>query len=236
MDDPIEEFSDERHKSWCVHCGSLLITSITNLDHAPARALLIEPYPSNLPVVRVCAACNSGHSLDEEYLSTFLACVIAGTTDPEEQTNQRVARTLRHAPKLRLRIEAAKTVLESHDGKTRLIWNPEWERVRRVVVKNARGHAYYEFGEPMLDDPVNVLVKPLENFTEEERIAFESQIGDLWPEVGSRMMTRLLTGQDMDGAWIVVQKGVYRYTVGQAGGLTVRSVLNEYLATEVTWD
>jgi hypothetical protein len=51
--------------------------------------------------------------------------------------------------------------------------------------------------------------------------------GSGWPEVGSRMMSRMLTGQDMADGWIVVQEGVYRYAVGQNGGMLVRSVLFE---------
>lgn len=51
------------------------------------------------------------------------------------------------------------------------------------------------------------------------------------------MMTRLLTGEDMSGAWVVVQEGIYRYSVQPTGGgLRVRSVLSEYLATEVQWE
>ena len=50
------------------------------------------------------------------------------------------------------------------------------------------------------------------------------------------MLTRLLTGQDMVGEWLVVQDGIYRYSVRQEGGLRVRTILSEYLATEVQWD
>ena len=57
-----------------------------------------------------------------------------------------------------------------------------------------------------------------------------------WPEVGSRMMTRILTGADTRNGWVVVQDGVHRYTVMQCGQLTVKSVLFEYLPTEVRWD
>jgi hypothetical protein len=49
------------------------------------------------------------------------------------------------------------------------------------------------------------------------------------------MMTRVLTGQDLAGEWVVVQEGIYRYAVAQGGGMLVRSVLSEYLATEVYW-
>jgi hypothetical protein len=50
-------------------------------------------------------------------------------------------------------------------------------------------------------------------------------------------MTRLATGEDISGHWVVVQEGIYRYSVQPAGGgLQVRSVLSEYLAAEVQWD
>src|SRR3546814_6578097 len=81
---------------------------------------------------------------------------------------------------------------------------------------------------------------PLESITPTERDVFEglSEVGSLapWPEVGSRMMTRLATREDMSGQWVVVQEVIYRYSVQQAGGLRVRSVLSEYLATEVQWE
>ena len=51
------------------------------------------------------------------------------------------------------------------------------------------------------------------------------------------MMTRVLTGQDMVGAWVIVQDGVYRYSTDDwGGGVRVRTVLHEYLATEVRWE
>ena len=49
-------------------------------------------------------------------------------------------------------------------------------------------------------------------------------------------MTRLVSGQDIVGEWTIVQEGIYRYSVQQDGGLRVRSVLSEYLATEVQWE
>jgi hypothetical protein len=48
-------------------------------------------------------------------------------------------------------------------------------------------------------------------------------------------MTRIITGQDLAGSWVTVQRGVYRYAVCQAGTMLVRTVLAEYLATEVFW-
>ena len=81
--DYINEFVDERQKSWCIHCGYLIGDVETSDDHVPSKGLLRKPYPENLPVVKTCKSCNSGFSGDEEYLFLFLHCVLAGSTDPE---------------------------------------------------------------------------------------------------------------------------------------------------------
>lgn len=234
--DEIEEFVDERQKSWCIHCGGWIEGLETSHDHVPSKSLLRKPYPANLPVVRVCRACNEGFSLDEEYFIAFLESVIVGSTDPDRQSNPKVERALRRNEKLKARIERSKTQYRMLDGTTQCVWSPEMERVDRVVVKNARGHAFFEFGEPMLSEPEHVWSAPLEALNPEQRENFENiDMGTGWPEVGSRMMTRVITGQDLSGSWVIVQDGVYRYGVAQQGVMLVRSVLFEYLATEVYW-
>ncbi len=88
----------------------------------------------------------------------------------------------------------------------------------------------------MLTEPEHVWSAPLEDLTSEQRAAFENiGSGGLLPEVGSRMLTRVMTGQDLSGDWVIVQDGIYRYAVAQFGVMLVRSVLFEYLATEVYW-
>lgn len=67
----------------------------------------------------------------------------------------------------------------------------------------------------------------LENF---EKVGQEG----MWPEVGSRMMTRLFTGEDLTShGWVMVQEGVYRYSADQRGKMTVGSVLYDYLGIEM---
>lgn len=234
--DQIAEFVDERQKAWCIHCGGWIVELETNLDHVPSKALLQKPYPPNLPTVRVCKACNEAFALDEEYLFAFLSCVLAGSTGPDYQRNPKAERALRRNAKLRVRIERSKTQYETIGGETRIVWTPEQERINCVVIKNARGHAFFEYGEPMLSEPEHVWAAPLETLSSEQRAEFENiDMGSGWPEVGSRMMTRVITGQDLSGAWVIVQDGVYRYGVAQQGVIVVRSVLFEYLATEVYW-
>ncbi|UVK40580.1 hypothetical protein LHFGNBLO_002062 [Mesorhizobium sp. AR10] len=50
------------------------------------------------------------------------------------------------------------------------------------------------------------------------------------------MMTRTITGEDLDEDWVIVQKGVYRYAVMQTAGMLVRIVMREYLAVEIGWE
>lgn len=236
----IEEFVDERQKTWCPHCGGELARLVTNEDHVPTKSLLIKPRPHHLPVAIICKACNTSFSLDEQYATAFLSCVLAGSTDPEKQPNQSAARALAKSEKLRARIERSRSEYTTLGGETRILWKPELERIKRVVLKNARGHAFFEYGEPMLTDPSRIWIAPLESLTDSERQSFEgAHVGQLavWPELGSRMMTRIATGEDMEEGWVVVQDGTYRYSVQQAGsGLQVRTILYEFLATEVRWE
>lgn len=235
--DRIEEFVDERQKAWCLHCGSGIEDAISNRDHVPSRSLLSKPHPANLPFVLVCKECNAGFSLDEEYFAAFLSCVLSGSTDPARQRDPRALRMLARRPALRERIEKARSESPTLFGETETVWTPERDRINRVVLKNARGHAYFEYGEPMLEAPARVWWVPVATMTSADRLRFEHvTTGQHWPEVGSRMLTRVLTGQDLVDGWVVVQDGVYRYSVTQEGGILVKSVIAEYLATEVFWD
>ena len=237
--DEIEEFSDDRLKAWCVHCGAGIADADTNWDHVPSKSLLDRPLPAHVPQVEICRTCNSGFSLDEEYFVAFLSCVLAGSTDSEAQANPKVRRALERNPALLARIESSRLVSSATGVEDALIWQPETERIHRVVLKNARGHAFFEFGEPMLEEPDHVWAMPLVSMSTQQRVAFESvSAGGViagWAEVGSRMMTRQITGQDMDGGWVIAQPDVYRYAVFQNGTITVRSVIREYLATEAFW-
>lgn len=235
--DHIEEFVDERQKIWCVHCGGLSGAVETNRDHVPSKSLLIKPLPENLPVIQVCKSCNESFSLDEEYLVCFLSCLISGTTNPKNQLIPQAKKILEHAEGLRKRIKKGKVEQGHLFEESQIVWHAEIERINRVVLKNARGHAFYEYGEPMLENPTLVSTIYLAHLSDEKRNNYETlPSNNVFPEIGSRMMTRVLTGQDMINGWVVVQEGVYRYAVVQEGKMLVRSVLFETLATEVFWE
>ena len=208
---------------------------VTNRDHVPSKALLREPYPDNLPVVKICRECNSGFSEDEEYAAAFLSVVISGSTEPDQQSCLAARRILNRNTRLRKMIESAKTDYRTIGGEDRTVWAVDVPRFSRVVVKNARGHVYFEFGEPMFAEP-KVTMRTLTHLNREERTAFETiGLDTALPELGSRMLTRLVSGQDILDGWVVIQQDVYRYAVMQHQGLLVRIVMGDFLAAEIWW-
>ena len=226
-------FVDERFKGMCVYCGSVPSTR----DHVPSRVLLDEPYPAELPVVEACAECNNGFSSDEAYVACFLECVHAGSTDPEKIKRPRISRMLANEPALRARI--AECVAQTEDGT--LIWKPEDNRFRNVILKLARGHADYELSLQQFEEPEACWFTPLMLMTVENRAEFENPevpARPFFPEIGSRAFIRgFKQGFDVNvGLWIVPQPGRYRYMVDQTSGLRVQIVIGEYLACQVRWE
>ena len=233
----LKDCSDVRNQGPCIHCGGSSYQGSRSRDHVPTRALLDRPYPDGLPTVEVCGECNNGFSKDEDYLVALIACVISGSLELSRHEFPVVAGILARSVELAARIERTRRVQLTLWGDPEVEWTVEPDRVASVVVKNARGHALYELGEPLLHAPGHALFSPLHLMSDDQRDLFEHSAAqhDLWPEVGSRMMQRMAEG-DLEGGWVVVQRGVYRYMVVQRPGETlVRSAIREYLATEVSW-
>lgn len=213
----------------CAYCGGVPDT----VDHVPSKVLLDDPLPGNLPVVPACLDCNRGFSLDEEYFACFLECVLMGTTEPE-RLRQKIQRALQHSPKLREQIAASGHI--DLDG--RMVWMPDIHRVEKVVLKLARGHAFYELGSAQLGTPHSIQCIPFLTMSANARDNFErAGTGELrgWPEIGSRAFLRAVgvpPYDDQHGPWIEVQEGRYRYTVDEG---VVQIVLAEYLACAVEW-
>ncbi|WP_147277386.1 hypothetical protein [Rhodovulum sp. 12E13] len=241
----IEDFSDERHKAWCIQCGKTLssVQGASNKDHVPSQCMLDKEAPENLPEVRICRECNTGFSSDEEYFVAFLGSVISGNADPKGQALKRSERILASNRKLQQDIENSLTVQKDPSGNKRVVFIPNMERILRVIVKNARGHVYFEHGQPAFGEPDHATAVPLELLSEDQADAFLTvDHGNAWPEIGSRMMERLAVtafwGNDPDfvDGWVIVQPGVYRYTVIDDGRFVVRIIMREYLAAQVIWE
>jgi hypothetical protein len=227
----LSSFGDDRNQGFCVHCGGPDESS----DHIPSKVLLDEPFPDNMHVCACCLRCNNSLSADEEYVACLLECVLAGSAEPSIIQRAKIGRLLAAKPPLLARLQNSRSTVTSTP-----VWNIENDRVRRVVIKLARGHVAYELNEPQLEDPDDLEFRPLPTLTDMERDRFEASSGSLtapWPEVGSRSLQRMLVvGSEVyEPGWIEVQGGNYRYSVSQDGGPTVKIVLREYLACEVRW-
>jgi hypothetical protein len=226
--DPRKLFADERYSGQCIFCGAKPETR----EHVASRVLLDEPFPDDLPLVASCHACNHGISRDEEYLACLVECVICGSAEPDKVRREKVRTSLR--PALAARIASCRT----NDAAGRLIWKPEEDRIRKVVVKLARGHAAHQFSEPQIDEPTSVVAVPLIVLSPEQRAPFEEPPETLgWPEIGTLAFINLLVAGDKvfdsESGWSVLQEGRYRYL--EPGETIVRIVLSEYLACEVVW-
>lgn len=223
----IKNFGDERNKGRCVYCGGPNETR----DHAPSRAFLDEPFPSELPVVPACAKCNASFAADEAYLTCLVECSVAGSIEAA-RARPKIDRILGEFPSLAARLESARRVTGE-----RIEFAAEMERVRAIVVKLARGHVAFEQNEPHLDKPAQVVIALLPAMSNEQRAVFEKGSGgSVWPEVGSRALFRAVEGHDLyEDGWILVQPARYRYRVEYSGGLRVHLVIREYLAAEIVW-
>ena len=224
--DELKSFIDERLR-WpggiCMHCGTGLNSTNTSPEHIPSKCLLRKPYPAEMITIEACRKCNKAFSLDEEYLKALLWTVLAGSTDPEKQKTPEVERMLKRSVGLRERIEKSRTQGTTLFGEEGIVVAPEMERVKRVVIKNARGHALYELDRVMSFEADHFFAIPLQVLTPEQRDEFEmtGTKGELrsWSEIGTRLFQRQCgTGQsDMIGPWVIIQDGVYRYAVVDRG-------------------
>lgn len=230
--DPKKLFADERNSAFCVYCGSNPETR----DHVPSKVLLDEPFPGNLPVVPACEKCNNFFSRDEPYLACFIECVIRGSVDPLKMQREKIRRIL--SEKLSIASLIAACCEENSVGE--LVWYPDIDRFRNIVLKLAQGHVAYELSEPQLDEPEVLNFVPIHTLTPEQLLKFETPPKEsLFPEFGSRAFLRLFTDSQGvfadDLGWQIIQPDRYRYLVFYSQRIGVRIVISEYLACEVLW-
>lgn len=224
----LRNLGDERQLEFCVHCGGATETR----DHVPSRIFLDKPYPENLPVVPACEPCNKGFSNDEEYLACLIECARFGSDHPEIIQRDKIKYILRHKPALASRLAQSK--IQATHGTT---FNLELKRVRRVMLKLARGHVVFDLNEQHHEEPSIVRIEPLRYMPDDDLRRFESpqRFTGTWPEVGSRAMQRLILDGSTGWNWTVVQPQRYRYLVTVDQKVIVRIVVGEYLGAEVIW-
>ncbi len=240
--DQLKDFADKRLVNGCIYCGG----SEETREHVPSKILLEKPYPTNLPIMKACFACNNSFSQDEEYVACLIECMLAGSTDLKDIYNSRIANKLSNNPFLFARIRNSTRIVNNA-----VVFSVESERLNNVVKKLAIGHAAYELSKIMRHEPTSLSCWLISDMTDEERDAYDSvHVTDLIGEIGSRNMQRLLTTEITLMAptgelkrkrviiddWVEVQEGRYRYHgIDHAEGVIVKIIFSEILACQVYW-
>lgn len=223
------KFSDERLDRMCCYCGNAPDTR----DHIPSKVLLDEPFPENLPVVPCCDGCNQEFSKDEEYFACLIECMANGTTDIFNLKRDKIRRILTNKPSLHQKLAES---LISENGDT--YFKVAGERIENVILKLAKGHAQYEASMPLLGKPSHLAYKPIPTMRQAEADSFFSTpVIEKFPEVGSRMFLAIAADNTPYSPWQIVQDGLYEFLiVSDMGRLSVRLVLSNFLAAEITWN
>ncbi|WP_349921866.1 hypothetical protein [Aeromonas veronii] len=238
----LQNLADTRLLLGCIYCGGDKGTR----EHVPSKVFLDTPYPENLSIIGACRECNNGFSKDEEYVACLIEAVVAGSAEPSAIRRSNIANILERSPALRNRIEASKTISSG------VSFHPEVERIERVLVKLALGHAAYELAQECRDHSASIWWYPLDQLNQEQREEFDApEVVTLLGEIGSCGMQRLqvveiklasLSGEDISkkiilNDWVEVQPQRYRYLASDQGKvISIRIVIGEYLAAEITWD
>ena len=126
--------------------------------------------------------------------------------------------------------------------KDAMLWIPDHSRISRIIEKIARGHASYDLGlrhlAPENGTVAHVEYAPLSLFSDTQREAFETPENLRgWPELGTRAFYKAISNfGSTQTDWTMVQEGRYRYMAIPPDGPTVKIVLSEYLACQVSWE
>lgn len=231
----LKSYSDERDmgtkglvEDYCAYCGGPRET----FDHVPPKFFLDDPLPENLHKIGACLSCNNGASPHEQYVACLIDAVLAGSTSERAKLRPKVAAIFECRPALAEQLERLR-----QEGESGPVWAPDMQRAQLVGAKLARGHAAFELSLPLVGNPDRVFVIPLMSLPNSERQAFETYPAtNMWPEVGSRAIQRMVVGgADVEDGWVIVQQGRYRYMAVFDGDVLVRVVLSEYLGIEVSW-
>jgi len=147
---------------------------------------------------------------------------------------QKIARTLEKRSAL-----AAQLAESLKPGEEFAVSQEDRARLSAVLEKTARGLWAYEVGETAQSSLATVRYAQITKLRDEQLEAFMAlEQPDLLPEVGSRMMIRVLTATDkVEGSWIELQAGRFSYGIEVfSGGGRVKMVLGDYIAAEITLD
>ena len=228
---------EKSSENGCIYCGS----PATTREHVPSKAFLVEPYPENLATVPACFGCNNGFSDDEKYVSCFLDVL----KEAVYKDYVRRADTVRRLAKDDNLKKLLDEQIITNNGEVHYAFDED--RLCRILVKLAKGHAGFEVDHICFDDAqVSLRYGFVFNMSEEAIDEFEEiPQADIAPEVGSRgcitpfVVQNIETGEAFGFMlWNDVQEDQYRYQVSynENGGICVQIVIYEMLYCRVDFN
>ena len=228
---------DKSRAKGCIYCGK----PATTREHVPSKAFLIEPYPESLATIPACFECNNGFSSDEEYISCFLDVLKEAAYEYYTQRQNTFKRLAKNS-KLKALIEQQIRIANQ-----KVYYSYDKNRLCRILVKLAKGHAGYEFDHISFDDGnIEVTYDFIFNMAEETLNKFnEIPEMSIFPEVGSRSCTmpyvvqNSITGKSsVFMFWNEAQENQYRYQVSynESGGICVKIIIYEMLYARIDFD
>lgn len=226
---------DKSATNGCIYCGK----AATTREHIPSKVFLLEPYPENLATLPACFECNNGFSEDEKYIACFLDVLKEAVYEGYKRQASTVHR-LENDDALRSLIESE---IQTVDGK--VLYRIDENRLCRILIKLAKGHAAFEWDGLHLDgQDIHVSYEFAFNMSKEALDQFE-KIPEIHKisEVGSRSTTVpfLIFQSCESGAisvfalWNDVQEGRYRYQMSynENGGVRIKIVIYEMLYCQI---
>ncbi|WP_439850056.1 hypothetical protein ACTACG_17965 [Pseudomonas syringae] len=162
---------------------------------------------------------------------------MTGTTEVTALSREKIKKSIIRNGPLKSKLEQCRRI----DDNGNTWWHPDESRVRRIIVKLARGHSAYELAEILNEEPDFFSVCAIPAMSDVELQNFEKPNDDYqlpWPEIGSRAFLRAM-GKTIPPikvySWLIVQHNRYRYRIDWQNGIEVRMVIGEYLACKITW-
>jgi len=173
-------------KGICIYCGEY---SEITADHIPPKNLFPKPRPENLITVPSCRECNEGAAKDDEYFRLMLTMRDETFKHPSVQKNwPKIKRSLErvsHGGLRKLFIDSTQFInLRSNAGlyigKAGL-FNPDSERMDRVMRRISKGLFYSETGRRLPDtyDIVWWDLTDTQKFNKEEKETIIKMIDNL---------------------------------------------------------
>lgn len=225
---------EKTSENGCIYCSQIATTR----EHVPSKVFLTEPFPENLPTVPACFECNNGYSDDEKYVACFLDVLKSSIYTNYICRNHTTLRLEKDNRLKNLIVEQIKI----NDGK--VYFDFDEERLIRILIKLARGHAGFEFDLIDFDvDNIKLWYDFTFNISEDVIMEFNSTPEtDKAPEVGSRgcitpfIVQNIETGEVLSFMfWKDVQDEQYRYQVliNEDKGISVKIVIYEMLYCKI---